>query len=332
MKEWVEIVEKLNEALQQDTPLALATVIQVEGSAYRRTGARMLILENGNWVGSISGGCLEGDMLKKARLAIESQKIKVVTYDTRDEDPFALGIGLGCNGKIDILIDPNRDRIIQFKELMEFALGSEDGLIIRNFWNFLEDNESLISIVEEKHLSNNLQWENDQITLIEYIPPQPRIWIFGNQFDSHSLIKICHQLGWKIHWIGNVLKMKDSIKNLCKACYDWEDVKEIQKGDYVVCMTHDLERDISICKELYNQDQIAYWGILGPSKRLQKIKDNLGGGSIQLPTTIHSPIGLDLGAEGPDEIAIAIVAEILAFKNQRDAQSLRNRIKPIHES
>lgn len=312
MKEWVEIVQKLEIALGQDVPLALATVIGVEGSAYRRVGARMLILDDGTWVGSISGGCLEGDMLKKAKLAIQSQEVKVITYDTRDEDPFALGIGLGCNGKIDILIDPDRNRILAFKAFMEKALNSEKGLEISHTWNVAGKSKS--------------------VELHEFIPPQPRIWIFGNQFDSHSLIKMCQQFAWKIFWVGNTLKMSREIKQLCTSVFDWEDVKSIQFGDFVVCMTHDLERDIQICEKLANEDKIAYWGILGPQKRLGKIKEKLAEINCKLPDTIHSPIGLDLGAEGPDEIAISIIAEIIAIKNNRDGQPLKFRKKPIHES
>lgn len=311
MKEWVEIVHKLTEALDQEVPLALATVIQVEGSAYRRVGARMLILEDGTWVGSISGGCLEGDMLKKAQLSIQSQEVRVVTYDTRDEDPFALGIGLGCNGKIDILIDPNRERIIEFKETMEKALHSENGLTVETIWTLADQ-----STVE----------------LHEFIPPQPRIWIFGNQFDSYSLLALCRQLAWKIHWVGNTLKMKKELKNICFQVYDWDQDWPIQQGDLVVCMTHDLERDIQICERLAKEDKMAYWGILGPKKRLAKIKEKLAELNCKLPDTIHSPIGLDLGAEGPDEIAISIISEIIAFKNNRNAQPLRNRLIPIHEA
>ncbi len=312
MKEWVEIVNKLNDILLEDIPFALATVIGVEGSAYRRVGARMLILEDGNWVGSISGGCLEGDMLKKARLSIQSQEVKFVTYDTRDEDPFALGIGLGCNGKIDIVIDPDRKRIIEFKEFMEKALQSEFGLSTDHIW----------------HLSNM----STPITLQEFIPPQPRIWIFGNQFDSHSLITICHQLSWKIFWVGNQLKMKAEFKQKCANVYDWDENINIQQSDFVVCMTHDLERDVSICRELIKINQFAYWGILGPNKRLQRINDKLFEDQILLPEGIHSPVGLDLGAEGPDEIAISIVSEIIAKKNKRDAQPLMYRVKSIHEA
>lgn len=328
MKEWVDIVSKLEESLSGNEACALATVIQVEGSAYRRVGARMLILESGNWVGSISGGCLEGDMLKKAKMAIHSQQIKLVTYDTRDEDPFALGIGLGCNGKIDILIDPDRERIQAFKETLKDALDAEKGLLVQHVWDLTQEKNSFHEVVSDKDVG--LTWTVERVTLIEHIPPQPRIWIFGNQFDSHRLIMLCSQLAWKIMWVGNTLKMSTEVKKICYDLFNWEDSKEFQSGDYVVQMTHDLERDIEICTELVGQKKLGYWGILGPQKRLTRIKDALIENNLELPNDIHAPIGLDIGAEGPDEIAVSIVAEILAVKNQRNGQSLRNREGKIH--
>jgi xanthine/CO dehydrogenase XdhC/CoxF family maturation factor len=94
MKELIQILGQLNRLLQSGESFALATVVFVDGSAYRRPGARMLIDEQGNWWGGISGGCLEGDLLKKAQMAMRQQTIKNITYDTREDDPFQLGIGL----------------------------------------------------------------------------------------------------------------------------------------------------------------------------------------------------------------------------------------------
>ena len=95
MKELYTVIQQVKDLQKSGLKFVLATVVRVEGSAYRRPGARMLIAEDGNWWGGISGGCLEGDILKKAQLALFSQSYKTITYDTREEDPFALGIGLG---------------------------------------------------------------------------------------------------------------------------------------------------------------------------------------------------------------------------------------------
>lgn len=334
MKEWVQIVEQIENHINHSEKMALATVIQVEGSAYRRVGARMLVLENGNWLGSISGGCLEGDMLKKAQLAMDSQTYKIVTYDTREEDPFELGIGLGCNGKIDILINPFKNEIQAFAQIFKEALHAENPSIIQSSWNLTNSSLSEVSILSSLPNptdSPSLRIEKDLYQLTEVISPQPRIWIVGNQFDSLSLIQICHQLGWKIYWVGNLSKMKAAGKALCEQVFDWSDEIHLFSSDFIVFMTHDFDRDVEMISRFYAQSPFAYWGILGPKTRMQKLLKQLNEMGVKIDDQpISSPIGLDLGAEGPEEIAISIVSEILALKNNRSAQPLKNRINPIH--
>ncbi len=106
MKEIRAIVESYHKIDFTKNKVALATVVRVEGSSYRRTGARMLITDSGDWIGGISGGCLEGDALKKAKFAMAQNKATMVTYDTTDDDPYQIGVGLGCNGIIDVLLAP----------------------------------------------------------------------------------------------------------------------------------------------------------------------------------------------------------------------------------
>src|SRR5688572_20434070 len=106
MKEIKDIVKAFKQAVAKGKKTALATVVSVEGSSYRRPGARMLITEDGELTGAISGGCLEGDALRKALFVMSEQRAMVVTYDTTDEDDAKIGVGLGCNGIIRILIEP----------------------------------------------------------------------------------------------------------------------------------------------------------------------------------------------------------------------------------
>lgn len=106
MKELKDIIRAYDEAEREGKQTALATVVHLEGSAYRRPGARMLVTEDGKLTGAISGGCLEGDALRKAQLVMVQKKPMLVTYDTTDEDDAKLGVGLGCNGIISILIEP----------------------------------------------------------------------------------------------------------------------------------------------------------------------------------------------------------------------------------
>src|SRR5882757_1075035 len=106
MKEIKAIIKAYDEADKTAVKLALATVVRVEGSSYRRTGARMLVMDNGVWIGGISGGCLEGDALKRSRLAIKNSRSTLITYDTTEDDAYQIGVGLGCNGIIDVLFTP----------------------------------------------------------------------------------------------------------------------------------------------------------------------------------------------------------------------------------
>ena len=106
MKEIRDIIKAYEQAHKLGKQTALATVVHVEGSSYRRPGARMLITEDGQLTGAISGGCLEGDALRKALLVMHENKSKVVTYDTMDDDDAKFGVGLGCNGIIQVLIEP----------------------------------------------------------------------------------------------------------------------------------------------------------------------------------------------------------------------------------
>lgn len=336
MKEWVQIVQHIENNIEHSQNIALATVIEVEGSAYRRVGARMLVLEDGTWLGSISGGCLEGDMLKKAQLAMDSQAYKIVTYDTREEDPFELGIGLGCNGKIVILINPFKDQIIEFCRSLKKALDAPKATWLQSTWNFTQSDQStIVELNSDKNtqLKTQLIIEDEIYQLTESISPQPRIWIVGNQFDAVSLILNCQQLGWKIFWVGNVHKMKSNYKKHCEKVLDWADDLNILSSDYVVFMTHDLDRDVEMMEKLADKSPFAYWGILGPKARMDKILKQLNDKGVSINAeSISSPIGLDLGAEGPDEISISILAEILAKVNERSAQPLKNRKSPIHTS
>ena len=152
MKELYTVIQQVKDLQKSGLKFVLATVVRVEGSAYRRPGARMLIAEDGNWWGGISGGCLEGDILKKAQLALFSQNYKTITYDTREEDPFALGIGLGCNGKIVILINPFKEQIISFCDVLKKALDAPYATWIKSIWNFAQSDLSSVVEMDSKQI------------------------------------------------------------------------------------------------------------------------------------------------------------------------------------
>jgi xanthine/CO dehydrogenase XdhC/CoxF family maturation factor len=322
MKELYTVIQKVKDLQKSGLKFVLATVVRVEGSAYRRPGARMLIAENGNWWGGISGGCLEGDILKKAQLALFSQAYKTITYDTREEDPFALGIGLGCQGVIEIHINPFQDQINALVNTLEKHLGGNVAHTLKT----VHSDSFQIHLIDAS-VSHVSDWSENIFT--EYLPAPMTVWVFGNQFDAQGFIYQANGLAWRVHWVGSMAKMSSNLP--VQARFGYEDEWSIQSTDFLVMMTHDLEKDVKILEKLLSAPIApAYLGILGPKKRFEKLQNHFKVDLVtQLP--ISTPIGLDIGAEGPEEIAISIIAEILSTKNNRNGQRLSLRDRAIHE-
>jgi xanthine/CO dehydrogenase XdhC/CoxF family maturation factor len=322
MKELYTVIQQVKDLQKSGLKFVLATVVRVEGSAYRRPGARMLIAENGNWWGGISGGCLEGDILKKAQLALFSQAYKTITYDTREEDPFALGIGLGCQGVIEIHINPFQDQINALVNTLEKHLGGNVAHTLKT----VHSDSFQIDLIDAS-VSHVSDWSENIFT--EYLPAPMTVWVFGNQFDAQGFIQQANGLAWRVHWVGSMAKMSSNLS--VQARFGYEDEWPIQSTDFLVMMTHDLEKDVKILEKLLSAPIApAYLGILGPKKRFEKLQNHF---KVDLVTLlpISTPIGLDIGAEGPEEIAISIIAEILSTKNNRVGQRLSLRDRAIHE-
>lgn len=344
MKEIKIFVGQLSIYIQSGVKFAIATVIHVDGSAYRRPGARMLINENGDWHGGISGGCLEGDMLKKAQMSMFSNQNKLVKYDTREDDPFELGVGLGCNGLIEILISPDLEYAKYLLEIFNSHIqSSEPSILEHNFHlhaglvnlkstkpfvsTFLNKETEQVSIQHQ----SKVDVKENEILFIEYLPAIPRIVLYGHLFDSTSLIELCDFLSWDVCWVGNPLKMNSLLKNKVQSFFHWDDICTIKNNDAIVLMTHDFDRDVAILTYLNSIQFQGYIGVLGPLKRMQKIIKQLELLPVNIADRVFfGPIGLDIGAEGPNEIAVSIISEIIAFNSSREGNSLKNRNKSIH--
>ena len=348
MKEIKLFIDQLSLYVQSEVKFAIATVIHVDGSAYRRPGARMLINENGDWHGGISGGCLEGDMLKKAQLAILTNQNKLVRYDTREDDPFELGISLGCNGLIEILISPDVEYAKYLLKLLQVHIHSSEPSILEHVFQLNNTisscsrhqipNTTIVSVFSKEETDEVLNQHHSQfktidnsIFFVEYLPVIPRVVLYGNLFDSKSMIELCDYLSWDVCWVGNPLKMNSLLKNKVQSFFHWDDSFKLNNHDAVVLMTHDFERDVIILQYLISIEFKGYIGVLGPLKRMNKIIKHLESSSVyQYDNDFFGPIGLDIGAEGPNEIALSIVSEIIAYNSSREGNFLKNRQKPIH--
>ncbi|WP_341226498.1 XdhC family protein [uncultured Arcticibacterium sp.] len=334
--------------------VALATVVRVEGSSYRRMGARMLVSENGTWVGGISGGCLEGDALKRARMAILKDRASIITYDTSTGDDHQIGVGLGCNGIIDVLFtpidenDPNNAIAVlnstnqtprKVRKLVSITFSDDKkllgkllaftGIEILKFLESYADIEKLYKQIELLEKSKNLVL-SEQITLfIEVVPPALQILLFGHQYDLYPLIRQIRELGWDYSVIAPPAKVKD--ENVVAP----EDIDRLNFDDFtaVILMSHSLATDKDNLTKLSDKS-LRYIGMLGPKVRSERILNELAeeGKPVhkELLNHIYAPTGLDIGATNPEEIALSILAEIKTVFSERTGLHLRERQSPIH--
>lgn len=368
MKEQKAIIDAFQGTDVSARKVALATVVQVRGSSYRSPGARMLITDDGKWVGSISGGCLEGDALRKARQVMTEGRPLTVTYDTSEDSNQNLGIGLGCNGIIDVLIEPVAvtdernpiklfERIASLKEPVALAtvfshakytgekmLVGADRKVSIPFSNEALNKlavPDLINVFESgKSEVKKYRLEGEAVgVFVELIQPSISLMIFGGGFDARPVSQLAKTLGWEVtvtdecvaHIAPLFFPTADKL-SLCQREFIDRDFR-ITPFTACVLMSHNYEYDRDVLRKLLSSPS-PYIGILGPRKRFDKMVAEFEKENIYLSADdhhrIHSPVGLDIGAEAPDEIALSIISEIQGKFANRSGGFLKYRNAPIH--
>ncbi|MEJ7557786.1 MAG: XdhC/CoxI family protein [Pedobacter sp.] len=366
MKEILAILNSYEKAEKEGKKSALATVVGVEGSSYRRPGARMLVTDDGQLTGAISGGCLEGDALRKALAAINQRENKLVTYDTTDEDDAKFGVQLGCNGIVHILFEPIDSSDFQNPVHLLKALAAERSnavvVTLFNLHSFKQRGTIFLYRPDRKYIDFeepelDLDQEASEVyttgisifrsysptkgseAFLEFIPPNLHLVIAGAGNDVQPLVEMAYVLGWKI----TVLDGRPS--HATTARFSKADQVLIVKPDVVfdhvevdartvfVMMTHNYNYDLALM-ELILEKEFFYLGMLGPKKKLDRMLGELADKGFvvndAMLSRIHGPIGLDIGAETSEEIALSILAEIKAVMSNHSAKFLKDKMAPIH--
>ncbi len=372
MKEFREIINSYKTNLQAGRRMALGTVVHVDGSSYRRPGARILIDDLGQVTGSISGGCLEGDALRKAQLVISQQQSKLVTYDTSDEEDAVIGMQLGCEGIIQVLFEPiDQSAAINPIKLLEAALQKRQNVVlvtlfdIKNKLNLqrgtcllMEEDKSLYgdiqgSILESQVVedarksleikqSSFIQYEVEEQVVnafIEFIIPPIFLIVFGAGNDAIPMVNLAEALGWQTMVIDgrNNLIKPERFSSSCQIMLSKPekvlDKIEIDHRTAFVLMTHNYNYDYAMLKTLIDTNA-RYIGSLGPKKKLVKMLDGIMAEGFSLTNEqqnkIYGPVGLEIGAETAEEIALSIIAEIQAVFNDKKGGMLREKTDVIH--
>jgi len=358
MKHWQEacsLFERLAELHRAGRSAALATVVHIAGSAYRRPGARMLIEADGRMSGGVSGGCLEADVREVALAALEHNTPRLLHYDTGDDDQVVWGLGLGCNGTTEILVQPlppgaEAQPLQAVRELLggdrSFAVatmidgGAAGRILVRGpdgSWIGSSGEAGLDRAIDAalteqlEHGGSRLREAGGARIFAELFSPPPHLILCGAGDDSVPLARLAADAGFRLAVVDHrpaYLTAERFPRARLHRARPEEGVKELPLGPHtmVLLKMHSLAQDRGWLENFLATD-VRYLGILGPRDRTDRMLDELG---AKQQERIYGPVGLDLGAEGPEQVALSIVAELLAVWSGGSCRSLREKGAPIH--
>jgi xanthine dehydrogenase accessory factor len=291
MKEIYDILREFEKRRGQS--FALATLVRAEGSSYRRPGARMLICQDGSTVGSLSAGCIEEEVALCAREVLRNGVSTIISFDTRRR--------FGCNGRIDVFIE----RISE-----NFLVDLAENLIARR-------NCLAVTIFEGKRVGSSVagfhHHREREHALIQEIHPPIRLLVFGEGPDSAAFHRLSELLGWKAIEIVDQRQLPIDADRWTAA----------------IVKSHNYGRDFIALQKLLPLN-LRYVGLIGPRKRRDRLLNDLLDLGVTINAGFFSPAGLDLRSETPEEIALAVVAEIQRVFAGGSGESLRERKMAIH--
>ena len=335
-----ELKEIINQAFinqQKGLKNVLATVVHLEGSSYRKPGVRMLISEDLSFVGAVSGGCVEKEIIHRAKSVLTDNKPKVITYDGRYK--------LGCEGILYVLIEPF---FISNNFTTHFFNSTSKRETIKIDSHFTKEDEafgnfgSVVTFENKKQIEFSkifkTQDKNDLQVFSQIIQPNFKLIIIGGEHDAVKLCKVASNLGWEIDVITCVKDSK-TIKDFPGANSVISNSPEtiqftnIEENTAIVIMNHSYVQDLKYVVKL-SEYKPKYVGILGAPNRRERLFNELfefvPDISEDFLDNIYTPAGLHIGAKTAEEIAISIIAEILSIIRKKEPFSLRNLTGKIH--
>lgn len=348
----------------------LATVVDLKGSGYRLPGARMLIKANGDATGTVSGGCLEADVLERAKRVLETGKAEIFTYDTTADENSVFSLNMGCRGVLRILLEPVDDDSEMIsrlhavnenrKPLAAATMIDTGGDEKSSVGSRVFIDESNVGEIADRHslLKSVPQLRDDLLTFtlsssayetiryetvtgttefaFEILEPPVKLLIFGAGADAVPFADAAHSLGWTVciydHRPAFLTKERFAMANEL-ILLDRDSTPDFASDSRtaIVSMNHNYERDKEMLRAALESNAF-YIGALGPKKRTQRILDELGSQSDnEQLSRLRAPAGLDIGADTPEAIAISIIAEIQSVLKNRHGGPLRDRQASIYD-
>lgn len=352
------VVNALSHASGENQSVVLATVVRITGSSYGGVGTRMVIRVDGTTVGVVSGGCLETDLAEQATQVHATGDARVVTYDTRADDDAAWGLGLGCNGIIDVLLEPLAPagaRAVAM--LLEQARSSSATSVLATVVQVSDGLSSAPDVgahalLTESEIETTGDW-GDRVALgaahaahadafragrrglvqeyggvtvaFESVQPAVRLVICGSGPDVIPLVRFADELGWYLTVADHrpvtdqhAARFQGALVAECAEARNLADSVPLTVATAAVVMSHHFERDLDYLRALLDSD-VAYIGMLGPRARTERMiaAFRAQGKNYSGIERLYSPVGMDIGGDGPDAIALSVIAEVAAVMGGR---------------
>lgn len=369
MSSIARLLEHDRDLRHRNQPYVLATIVDTAGSTYRKAGARMIITRDGDYFGLISGGCLEGDLLLRAARVFDTGLAEIVEYDMRAEDDLVWGLGLGCNGMIRILLElvqPEQEHPVlaglrdAFNTCSAIKIacilpGHQDqaetpGIVCacivgEGSTRFSEtggnqDRDVLGSaLAADMELPQIIKSDVDggEFSIyVERVNPPVHLLVLGGGPDVTPLTRIAALLGWQVTVLDHRAAYANPEKFPGARRVAWIDAHSVLRDvnvetvSAVLLMSHHFPTDCTYLDQVLKTG-IPFIGLLGPRIRGMKLFEETGSDWEAEQYRVHSPIGLDIGGETPEGIALSIVAELQSFIEGREGQPLKDRELGIHD-
>lgn len=358
-----ELFDAIRTALDKGEPAAVATIIDVAGSAYRRPGAKMVIPAEGGGTGSITAGCLESEVQSLAQAVIAARTPRVESFDLMGDDDV-WGLGVGCNGVLDILLEPLSadyrtvlsaydageniavctilDAPTTTVDRWERTYYDYEGGFSTNDWpdwltgSLEEPAEALADDGRAETLTTTADGEETTV-FVDGVAAPPELFIFGTGHDVSPVCELAKTAGFRVTVVGfrganaTEERFPAADRVLSTSPGRFAETLAFDENSYAVVMTHNFVDD-QLTVETLLETPVAYIGLMGPGERFEQMRD-----SFEQPITreanekLHTPAGLDLGGSTPYQIAHSIVAELLVVENDRKPRHLTDRSGHIHD-
>lgn len=331
-----KIINKAYINQQKGLKNVLATVVFLEGSSYRKPGVRMLISKDLTSVGAVSGGCVEKEIIQRSKTVFKNQKPKIITYDGRYR--------LGCEGILYILIEPFTISN-EFLKAFSNANSKRETLKIESY--FTKEDEVFGDFGSVVTLENNKQFtfsnfldtkENKTEKFTQILQPTFKLILIGGEHDAVKLCKIAANIGWEVAVITSAKDTKNitdfpGANTVIGQSPETIQFKNIEENTAIVIMNHSFVQDLKYLIKL-TAFRPKYIGILGAPKKRERLFNKLfefvPETTEEFLDSVYTPAGLHIGAKTPEEIAISIIAEILAVTRKKEPFSLRKITGKIH--